>query len=64
MSRWLPKAVLLAALVLPVLSGCSSSPSTAGSGKGAAPTNAAPDSGKAPEAPKDTGKGAGHHDPG
>ncbi len=63
MSRWLLTAALLAALVL---TGCGSSPTTGGgSGKGAAPTGAAgPDTGKPPETPRDTGKGAGHHDPG
>jgi hypothetical protein len=61
MSRWLVTAALLGALTL---TGCGSSPSTPG-GKGTPPAGAAgPNTGKAPDTAKDTGKGAGHHDPG
>jgi hypothetical protein len=62
MSRWLPTAALLAALVLTAVTGCSSSPTTGGS-KGTTPTSSAgTHTGKAPDTAKDTG--AGHHDPG
>jgi hypothetical protein len=62
MSRWLPSAALLAALVLAAVTGCGSSPTT-GPGKGTAPTTS---SGTHPGKAPDTGKGtgAGHHDPG
>ena len=65
MSRWLPTAALLAALLLPALTGCGTGDRTGTSSRGGAPTGAAgPNTGKAPDTGKDTGKGPGHHDPG
>jgi uncharacterized protein YceK len=63
MSRWLPMAALLAALVLSTVSGCGSSATTGG--KEGAPTHGAgANTGKTADTARDTGKGAGHHDPG
>jgi hypothetical protein len=60
MSRWLPTAALVAALVLSSLAGCgSSAPPT--TGKGAAPTNPATptQTGKPAESGKGTSKDPG-----
>ena len=65
MSRWLPTAAVLAALALSTLTGCGTGDRTGTSSRGGAPTGAVgQNTGKAPETGKDTGKGAGHHDPG
>ena len=62
MSRWLPTVGLLAALVLPGLIGCSSSPTT-GTGPGTAFGNGSGSTGKGTETAKESGK-TRPHDPG
>ena len=62
MSRWLPTAALLAALVLLALVGCG--PSATTTGKGARRQRPGSSAGKAPDTGKDGATGAGHHDPG
>jgi hypothetical protein len=63
MSRRLPTAALLAALILPCLAGCG--PSAATTGKGGAATHQTSPTGKSAESGKDSAKTATHHhDPG
>ena len=58
MSRRLPTAALLAALVLPCLAGCGAAPTT---GKGGAATHPSSATNKSAESGKDSAKTATHH---